>query len=113
MKTMQELYDEIMGNEELKKEFLDSGKSKETIEAFLKAQGCNVTIEEFAEFLKEKSETNGEMSKEELKAIAGGGEAELIMSILLAVACIASAILSECIDDDCTISGNTNNSSDS
>ena len=113
MKTMQELYDEIMGSEELKKEFLDSGKNKETMEAFLKAQGCNVTIEEFAEFLKEKSETNDEMSKEELKAIAGGGEWELIMSILLAVGCIAAAITSEYKDEDCTFSGNVNNSSDS
>ena len=113
MKTMQELYDEIMGSEELKKTFLDSGKSKETMEAFLKAQGCNVTIEEFAAFLKDNAETNDEMSKEELKAIAGGGEIDLIFSIILAIGCVAYAIASECLDDDCTISGNMNDSSKS
>ena len=100
-----------MGSEELKKEFLDSGKSKESMEAFLKARGCNVAIEEFAEFLKEKSETNDEMSKEELKAIAGGGEWDLICSILLAVGCIAAAIASACTDEDCTFSGNVDTSS--
>ena len=72
-----------------------------------------MTIGEFAEFLKEKSEANGEMSKEELKAIAGGGEIDLILSILLTVGCIALAITSACTDDDCTLSGNMNSSSDS
>ena len=110
---MQELYDEIMGSEELKKEFLDSGKNKEAAEAFLKAHGCDVTLEEFAEFLKEKAETNAEMSKEELKAVAGGGEIDLVVSIIIAVWCIAAAIASECSDEDCTISGKSNNSSDS
>ena len=110
MKTMQELYDEIMGSEELKKEFLDSGKSKETMEAFLKSHGCDVTIEEFAEFLKENAETNEEMSKEELKAVAGGSEIDLIFSIILAVGCIAYAITSACTDDDCTLSGQSSSS---
>ena len=105
MKSMQELYDEIIRSEELKKEFLDSGKNKETMEAFLKAHECDVTIEKFAEFLKEKSETSEDMNEADLKAVAGGGEIDLAVSIVIAVWCIAAAITSECTDDDCTISG--------
>ena len=55
MKTIQELYDEIMANKELKTQFIEAANAGKQ-EAFLKEQGCEATAEQVAAFLKEKSE---------------------------------------------------------
>jgi hypothetical protein len=69
MKTLQELYNEIIAGDELKTAFAEAAKGGKTME-FLKAQGCEATEEELAAFLKNKS--TGEISDEELDNVAGG-----------------------------------------
>lgn len=70
MKTLQELYAEIIGNDELKKAYLEAAKGGKIAE-FMKANGCDATAEEIKAFLKEKA--NQELSEEELDNVAGGG----------------------------------------
>ena len=50
MKTVDELYYEVVANEELKAAFAAAAKENKLAE-FLKAQGCDATAEEAAEFL--------------------------------------------------------------
>ena len=75
MKTLQDLYNEIMGNDELKKAFIEAMKT-DSIKAFLEAQGCDASLEEVDEFLKGKTAENGslQLSEEELSEVAGGTE---------------------------------------
>ena len=70
MKTLQELYDEIMVSDELKAAFAEAAKGGKA-EEFLKAQGCEATAEELTAFL--KGRTSDELSDEELNNVAGGG----------------------------------------
>ena len=69
MKTLQELYAEIVGSDELKKVFSEAAKDGKVTE-FLKAQGCEATEEEISVFLKEKADQ--ELSDDELDSVAGG-----------------------------------------
>ena len=64
MKTIQELYNEIMASEELK-----AGKQEE----FLKAHGCEATMEEVQAFLEAKQNEDAPLSFDELENAAGGG----------------------------------------
>ena len=77
MKTLQELYNEIIASDELKTAFAEAAKGGKTME-FLKAQGCEATVEELAAFLKDQ--TTGEISdelfatgKESAISVASGG----------------------------------------
>ena len=74
MKTLQELYKEVIASEELKNEFMEAaGDEKEgqkKVEEFVKKHGCDATFEDVKAFLEEKSE--GELEEEELEAVAGG-----------------------------------------
>ena len=81
MKTMQELYNEVMASEEMKKEFLEAAKAKESAEAFLKKYGCDASVEDVDAFLKEKTE--GELADDELESVAGGSKSagDVIFSI--------------------------------
>ncbi len=72
MKTLEELYKEVMASEEFKKEFTEAAKSKDTIAAWLKKHDCGATIEELGAFLKDKRE--GELRDEEVESVAGGKE---------------------------------------
>ncbi len=69
MKSLQELYTEIMGSDELKKAFAKAAKSGKVTE-FLKAHGCETTEEDIKTFLKEKADQP--LSDEELDSVAGG-----------------------------------------
>ena len=69
MKTLQELYNEIIASEELRTAFAEAAKGGKALD-FLKAQDCEVTAEELTAFLKSKT---GELSDEELDNVAGGG----------------------------------------
>ena len=74
MKTLQELFDEVMGSDELKRAFVEAMKTTD-IESFLKQNGCDATAEELAEFLAQKSaseDTPIELSDDALEAVAGG-----------------------------------------
>ena len=50
MKTLQELYNEVIQSDELKKEFLEAGKNGKA-EEFIKAHGCDATLDEIKAFL--------------------------------------------------------------
>jgi len=70
MKTPQEVYDAILGSDELKKEIAEAIKNGK-LDEFLKAQGCESGQADFEVFMKEKA---AQLSEEELKQVAGGME---------------------------------------
>ena len=109
MKTLEELYKEVMASEELKKEFLTL--KPEEVEGFAKKNGCEATLDEIKAFLEEKAKSEGELSGEELDQIAGGkclSVDELFASICtVGIACAGLAVVSvafgksgTAIDDD-------------
>ena len=67
MKNLEELYRDILSNEELKAQFAEAIKAQK-LEEFLKAQGCEATPEEVKEFL----ESQKDASVDVLDSIAGG-----------------------------------------
>jgi len=71
MKTLEDLYKEVMASEELKKAFAQAAKDKKVAD-FLKAQGCDATEDEFKAFLTEKAKTDKALSEEDLENAAGG-----------------------------------------
>ena len=78
MKTLKELYDEILASDELKKEFAGCAANEQDTAAFLEKYGCDATVEELKEFIKEKmAENMAKISEEKLAAAAGGTDAEL------------------------------------
>ncbi len=97
MKTIQELYNEVMENEALKAQFIEAANAGKQ-EAFLKEHGCEATLEEVVAFLKEKSEQDAPLSLDELESSAGGGcnsktTKEVFISIgLVGVGCVVKAI---------------------
>ena len=70
-KTLQELYDEVVKDEKLIKEFTEAEKEGK-LEEFLKAHGCNATEEELQKFLVSEITDEKELSPEELDKVAGG-----------------------------------------
>ena len=71
MKTLQELYNEVIQSDELKKEFLEAGKNGKA-EEFIKAHGCDATLDEIKAFLENLTKTDKELSADELENVAGG-----------------------------------------
>ena len=73
MKTLQELYNEVIASEELKKEYLEAAKNKNVME-FLKSHSCEATAEDFKTFVIEQTKANAdkELSADELENVAGG-----------------------------------------
>ncbi len=96
MKTLQELYEEIVASDELKTAFAKASKDGK-VPDFLKAQGCEVTEEELCAFLKSRT---GELSDEEMDNVAGGGcntatEFEALYSTITAgLICVAWVLAS-------------------
>lgn len=72
MKSLEELYKEVMGSDELKAAFVAAVKENKVAE-FLKAQGCEATEAETAEFLKTRQSAEGELDESELDMVSGGG----------------------------------------
>ena len=68
MKSLQDLYKEIINSDELKKAFTEAAKAGKALE-FIKAHGCETTEEELKAFLSKQS---GELSDDELDNAAGG-----------------------------------------
>ena len=91
MKTLQELYNEVIASEELKKEYLQAVSDKK-VGTFMKAHGCEATAEE------SQKTVDKELSVEELENVAGGGcngvtKKETYMSIFSAgIGCAIIAI---------------------
>jgi len=71
MKTIQELYSEIMANQELKEQFIEAANAGKQ-EEFLKAHGCEATLEEVKAFLEAKQKEDAPLSFDELENAAGG-----------------------------------------
>ena len=102
MKTMQELYKEIIAGDELKKAFVEAAKNGKVAE-FLKAQGCQATAEEIKAFLAEQE--NGQLADEELDSAAGGtcntptAEEAAISMLSIGFGCAVYAIVSAAQED--------------
>ena len=98
MKTLNELYTEVVANDALKAEFL-ALKTPEEIVAFAKKNGCNATLDDIKAFFEEKQKAIGELNEKELEQVAGGKSgswAEAKYSILtVGLGCAAGYLLSE------------------
>ena len=70
MKTLEQLYKEILENEELKKAFEQAQKDRKVPE-FLKEQDCDATAEDVSAFLANQS--GRELTDDELDNASGGG----------------------------------------
>ena len=71
MKTLNELYTEVIASDALKAEFL-ALKTPEEIVAFAKKHGCDATLDDIKAFFEEKQKAAGELSEAELEQVAGG-----------------------------------------
>lgn len=93
MKTMEELYQEVLGSDELKNAFAQA-VSEGRIEEFLKENGCEASPEEVKAFLQEKQAKEGELSEAELDAVSGGcSTIEAVASVVTAgIACAYIAV---------------------
>ncbi len=67
MKTLEELYKEVISNASLKKEFVSLKEEKE-VENFLKRNGCEASAKEAKEFLNDERH----LEDDELDHVAGG-----------------------------------------
>ncbi len=72
MKTIEQFYNEIIANEELK-EKLAAASEEHRLNEFLKENEVDGTKEEFKEFVLEKANRSGTLTDEQLSAVAGGG----------------------------------------
>ena len=71
MKTVQELFQEVMSDQELKVKAVEAAKAGR-LEAFLREHDCGATLEEVSAFLKEKANGDMPLSAGELENAAGG-----------------------------------------
>ena len=71
MKTIEELYNEVMANDDLWKEWVKA-QNTGTQEAFLKKYDCSSTLEEAIAFIDEKNNEDEEISLDQLDHVAGG-----------------------------------------
>jgi len=69
MKTLEDLYQEIQANEQLKESFVTALKENR-VEDFLKANDCEGTVEDVMKFMDSKRE--GELSDDDMEKVAGG-----------------------------------------
>ncbi len=76
-KSLQDLYDEVVANESLVKEFIKAEK-EEKLEEFVKTHGCSATVVEIKNFVESKTQSEGELSLDELDAVAGGGSKDTL-----------------------------------
>ncbi len=104
--TLQEIYDKVMASDELKKSFAEAAQDKGKLEAWLKANGSDATVEQVGEFLKSKSgQTSGEVSDDELESVAGGSSSlgvtfDTVFSVgTFGMGCAGLAIASEAAGD--------------
>ena len=75
MKTIQELYNEVMASETLKKE-LKEASQKGKVEEFMKQHDCNATMDELMSFLEGVQSEDEDLSLDELELVAGGTHSE-------------------------------------
>ena len=90
MKTLEELYNEILADEGLKEQ-LKAAAEENKVEEFFKSHGCEATVDEVKEFINSKKE----VSLDELDSAAGGCTTDdgLLSGLTLGVGCaIVTAI---------------------
>ena len=75
MKTVEELYREVLASEALKKEFL--ALRPEEVEGFAVKYGCEAGLDEIRAFFEAKRNEPGELSDAEMNQVAGGKGASL------------------------------------
>ena len=101
MKTIRELYEEIMASEEMKEELAAAGSDREAIEAFLKKYQCSCTREEMLAFFREREESIRELSADELSAAAGGINITVIgASLIMPVNCALCSVCVQAFTED-------------
>ena len=98
MKTLQELYDEVITSEELKKEFIETQGKDAAVQAFLKKYGCEAKTEEVMSFIREKADvaaagnifsvnkksgTFQKLSDDDLRSVAGGHDKSVNVNIII------------------------------
>ena len=99
MKTIQELYNEIMASKELKEQAIEAAKAGKQ-EEFLKEHGCEATLEDVKAFLEAKQQEDAPLSMDELDNAAGGEcnnttGRELVTSFVsLGLSCVVEAAVS-------------------
>lgn len=72
MKSLQELFDQIMASDDLKKQYAQSAQN-DTLLDFAKSLGVETTLDEIKEFIKEKMNQDTPLSLDDMEAVAGGG----------------------------------------
>lgn len=90
-KSLVQLYEELQESEDMAKEAIGliESQDKEKMADWLKAQGCDATLNEARAFFIEKSnelEESGELTPEQLEMAAGGTVGETVV----ATVCIAT-----------------------
>ena len=97
MKTLQELYTEVMNSDALKTEFL-ALTTPEQVVAFAEKNGCTATVEEIKAFFEEQAAATGELTDAELAQVAGGKSAsseEALLSVwTVGIGCTVVTIIS-------------------
>ncbi|MBR5088795.1 MAG: hypothetical protein IK093_05155 [Ruminiclostridium sp.] len=99
MKTLQELYSEIIKSDELKKQFIEAAKNN-TVVDFAKTNGVETTMDEINVFLAEKQKADAELDPAELENAAGGactertGQETGLSVFTFGVGCGVTAIVS-------------------
>ena len=90
MKTIEELYNEVLASEELKKEFLSL--KPEEVEGFAAKYGCKASLDEIKAFFEAKKNQAGELSDADLDQVAGGKSADgleaLASAFSVGLACV-------------------------
>lgn len=87
MKTIRELYSEVMSDDSLQREYMAAEESGREVE-FMKAHGCEATAQELEEFMKNAGGVSGdsaggrsgELSDDELDDVAAGKKCGTVYS---------------------------------
>lgn len=95
MATLEEVYQQVISDDEGRAAFVEAAKGG-SVQAFLAERGCEATEQEVADFLKEVSTREGELSEAELEGVAGGcnGTEAVISAGSLGIGCAVTAIFS-------------------
>ena len=99
MKTLQELYNEIIANDGLKNAFVEAVNDDKAVE-FAREHGVETTLDEIKAFLEASKPQEGELAPEEMENAAGGAcndetkEETLWSQVTLGFYCLGYAIYS-------------------
>jgi len=113
MRTMKELYLKVAADESLQQKVNkifeaageDADAAGKKLVEFAKEQGYDLTVKEIGEFFKTMSEgTDGQLSDEELDAVAGGkldGEKVTVSIVSQGTGCVQGSVTYQLFKGDC------------